>query len=209
MSVGRVFKAVEAGDCGNCDKEIERGNNVRYWDEVLCHAKCVPEESVVGDQATVLVFRGQNQRPVAVPQDVASAAERPYRAYLKRQAGHNWETVAVAENYPTWQAAREDVKRYMAEAASLIADSSRKELLEESVNMLDALRAAVWDSAVNGNIAAVREAHGLVLSRAKLLRLDQDIRDEEKELTGRTVVVGNDEESYTAGLKAAAEIEGS
>ena len=160
------------------------------------------------DETTVLVMRGQSNRPVPIPEGIVLEAERPYRAYLKHQAGHNWHVIAEAEEYSTWQAARADVKRFMDEAASLIADQSRKQMLEESIAMLDALRAAVWDKAVEGSIAHVREAHGLVLSRAKLLRLDQDIRDEENEVAGRTVVIGSDEAGYTAGLEAASEIKG-
>lgn len=151
----------------------------------------------------VLVFRDVAGRPIAVPEDVVIESERPYRAYRLKRAGHNWEVIAMMENYPTWQAARADVKRYTEEGASLVADWRRQELLEMEVSRLDALQAAIWESAMKGNLPAVNSVVSIVVTRTKLLRLDEDIRDDEKELEGRTVVVPNDEAGYSAVLEAA------
>lgn len=200
MSAGQVFIAVQDGECGVCGKTIERGTKVRYYDEVLCHAKCVDPDA---PETTVLVVRGHDSRPIAVPEDIVLAAERPYRAYMLKQAGHNWETIALAENYPSWKSARADVQRYLDEGSSVIADFTRKQLLELEIARLEQLQQAVWSIAMKGNLPAVNSALSIITTRAKLLRLDQDIRDEDEAMTGRTVVVGTDEDGYRAGLQAA------
>jgi hypothetical protein len=161
--------------------------------------------SYTGDD-NVLVFRGNDNRPVAVPQDVVIESERPYRAYHLHLRGLNWEQVALQEGYASAEAARYDVRRYLDEGRSLVQDLTRKQLLERELARLDLLQAAVWPKAMEGNLPAVSVAHGLVLSRAKLLRLDQDIRDEpEPGSEGAGVVIGGDERSYSAALEKAAE----
>lgn len=164
------------------------------------------DEEPKGDDGKVLVFRRPgDQRPVAVPPEVVIASERPYRAYQLKVSGARWEDVALAESYPTPEAARADVERYLAEGKSLVEEFRRKELLSLEIARLDALQLALWPLALQGNIAAVNSAMSLVMNRAKLLRLDQDIREDENTIEGRTVVAPVDEEGYAAALRRAAD----
>lgn len=151
----------------------------------------------------ILVFRGHDQRPVAVPHDVAIANERPLRAYELHQGGLPWAEVAVKENYPSAQAARMDVSRYMEEAGSLIRDFTRKQLFELQLSKLLRLQAACWPAAISGNPAMISQAHSLILSQNKLLRLDVDVRDDE-DSQGNTVIVPNDDEGYSRALERVA-----
>lgn len=153
--------------------------------------------------ATVTVIRGHENRPVAVPEQVVIASERPYRAYLMQQAGHSWQAIALAEEYPNWQAARADVQRYLNEGAELVGDFTRRQLLQMEVDRLNALQQAIWQKAMAGQPQMVNQALAIILSRAKLLKLDQDVRDETEDLKGRTVVVPNDSVGYSATLEQA------
>jgi hypothetical protein len=153
--------------------------------------------------ADALVFRGHDNRPVAVPHEVVIESERPYRAYSLALGGLNWEQVALQEGYPSANAARLDVKRYLDEGRSLVQDLTRKQLLERELSRLDLLQSAVWRKAMEGNLPAAGTALSIVRERIKLLRLDEDIRDDDETLTG-TVVVGGDESTYTRQLEQAA-----
>jgi hypothetical protein len=153
------------------------------------------------DEENVLVFRGKNERPIAVPNGVALISERPLRAYELHQAGHTWESVAGVEGYPSGAAARGDVRRYMEEAGSLVADFSRKQLLEIELAKLLALQKACWASAMGGNLAAIGMAASLVRDQIRLLRLDQDVRDDPSAPGAGTVVIPEDEGEYSRSLQ--------
>jgi hypothetical protein len=150
-----------------------------------------------------MVYRGHDNRPVAVPHEVVIESERPYRAYMLHAGGLNWEQVALQEGYPNRDAARADVRRYLDEGRSLVQDLTRKQLVERELQRLDLLQSSVWRKAMEGNLPAAGMALSVVRERIKLLRLDQDIRDDDDTLGG-TVVVGGDEDSYTRGLEIAA-----
>lgn len=211
MSLGRIFKSMAAAQCGACSKEIELGAEVTHWDDVLVHVDCVPEdvresedEREYDDDASddqMLVFRGHDGRPVAVPHDVAYAAERPLRAYELKQTGMSWRQVALQENYPNGDAARLDVARYLKEGASLVADFTKKELLAMDVERLESLLRFCWSGASQGNPQLIGQAHGIVMSHVKLLRLDGDTGEDEGNGKGGTVIVPADEEGYSKALE--------
>lgn len=149
----------------------------------------------------VLAFRQPSTgRPVVVPTDVATMAERPYRAYQMRLAGRGWKDVAEVEGYPSAQAARADVDRYMREGAALVSDWSRKQLLTFELDRLDQLQAALWPQAMAGHIPAVNTSLQLVLSRVKLLALDQPSA-EDSATSPRTVVVPTDDDGWKSSLE--------
>lgn len=155
-----------------------------------------------GDDAQVLVFRSPvTEAPVAVPSSVVVEAERPYRVYQRRLCGESWEEIAAAEGYPTPRAAQYDMERYLDEGKALIAENSRRNMLALEIARLDALQHAVWPAAMRGVLPAVSIAQNLVLSRIKVLGLDQ-AEDETSE--GRTVVVPSDDEGYKQALERAA-----
>jgi hypothetical protein len=155
------------------------------------------------------VFRNQSGRPVAVPHEVVMEADRPYRAYHHHLGGMSWEAVADLERYPSVEAVKSDVKRYLDEGRSLIREFSRAQLMERELGRLDALQHAIWAPAMAGHLPSINTAHSLVMTRIKLLRLDQDVRDEEGTVNGRTVVVvPSDDEGYARALGAAATVKG-
>ena len=148
----------------------------------------------------VMVFRGPD-RPVAVPEEVVLSAQREYRAYLAHQKGMSWAEVAEREKYPSADAARFDVRRYLTEGRALVTEWSRVEMLHIELARLDALQASIWDAAVGGKLPAVALARDLIMSRIKILKLDEAV--DEDETRARTVVVYGDTDSYSAALEQA------
>lgn len=151
----------------------------------------------------VLVMRNAEGRPVAVPHAVVMEADRPYRAYYLHLGGMTWEGIKDLEEYPTISAVKADIKRYLDEGRSLITEFSRAQLMERELARIDVLQAAVWEGAKSGHLPSVNTAHSLIMSRVKLLRLDEDVRDDAADVEGRTVVVPSDDDGYTAVLEAA------
>lgn len=200
MSVGRTFSSAADGTCAACGNKIKVGDEVRRWDDALCHAKCVEAELDL-EPDDIVVFRGEGNRPVAVPHDVAIESERPLRAYELHQGGLSWERVALQENYPSANAARMDVKRYLDEAGSLIRDFTRRELLELQLAKLGALQRACWKQAMDGNLPAIGQAHSLIITQNKLMRLESDIKEDEPGKGGGTVIVPGDDEGYSKTLE--------
>ena len=150
----------------------------------------------------VLVFRRPDTgRPVAVPDEVVLAAERPYRAYCARLTGMSWEAVALEEGYPNARAAAAEVNRYLEEGKELVAQASAGALISLELARMDALQAAVWPMAMSGNLAAVGVAQNLIMNRVKIMGLE--VLAEKGEAAGapRTVVVPMDESGYIAALQ--------
>lgn len=155
--------------------------------------------------AEILVFRNSSGAPVAVPEGVVLEAERPYRAFKYHQQGYEWNKVAEIEGYPSAQAARADVTRYLREGAALVSDFSRRELLSLEIARLNALQAAIWPGAMRGHLPTVVVARDLIMSRAKLLKLDESIDGEEETTGPRTVIVPHDDQGYSEVLTSVIE----
>jgi hypothetical protein len=154
-------------------------------------------------EATVLVFRNGAGDPIAVPTDVVTEAERAFRAHQLRVGGMTWAQVAEAEKYSSASACKYDVDRYMAEARSLVVESSAREMLTLEVTRLDALQHALWPAAMSGHVPSAALAMNIIVNRAKLVGLDPEKMMEEAD-KARTVVVPVDEDGYTAALQRAA-----
>lgn len=154
------------------------------------------------DTGTVLVFRNNNGAPIAVPEDIVEENDRTFRAAQMQLQGASWKAIALAEGYVDANAAKSDVKRYRDEATALLTEHSRKDLLALEVARLDALQAAVWQQAMKGHLPAVNVVRDLIMSRIKVLQLDQP--SQEEEITGpRTVVIPHDDDEYAAELQRA------
>src|SRR5690348_13924498 len=100
----------------------------------------VGDEEVPPEDSNVLVFRGTTGQPVVIPDAVATAAERAYRAYKMHIGGKSWQEIANEEQYPSARAAKADVDRYMDEASALVADRTARKMLNLEVARLDALQ---------------------------------------------------------------------
>lgn len=97
----------------------------------------------------VQIYRNpETGRPIAVPDEVVTAAEREYRAYMAHIRGKTWTEVAAAEHYDSPEAAAAAVKRYLDEGRAVVQDFSRREVVAAHVGRLMAMRDAFWDAAV-------------------------------------------------------------
>lgn len=151
---------------------------------------------------TVLVFRRPDTgRPVAVPDEVVLAAERPYRAYCARLTGMSWEAVALEEGYPSPRAAATEVNRYLEEGKELIAQASAGALISLELARMDALQAAVWPKAMAGNLAAIGISMNVIMNRVKIMGLEVLAEKGEGAGSPRTVVVPMDDEGYLTALQ--------
>ena len=155
------------------------------------------------DTGTVLVFRNPSGEPVAVPTDVVTAAERVYRAYTSHLEGKSWTQIALEEQYPSDDAVKYDVQRYLDEAKSLVIHHTAREMLQLEVARLNELQSYVWPMARKGHVQSIGAAVNIIMSRAKLIGLDPDHMADKGD-TSRTVVVPNDEDGYVASLQRAA-----
>ena len=152
---------------------------------------------------TVLVFRNPAGDPIAVPEEVVTAAERAYRCYKARVAGVSWAQIAEDEFYPSAGAAKYDVDRYMAEATSLVVESSAREMLTLEVHRLDALQNSLWLSAMTGHVPSAALVMNIVMNRSRLVTEAAERLGAAGD-TARTVVIPHQEDDFLAGLKSAA-----
>lgn len=157
-----------------------------------------------GASTDILVFRNGIGQPIAVPLDVVTSAERAFRCYNRRLAGESWMTIAASEGYPTATSAAADVRRYTAEGAALVSESSKQEMLQLELSRLDALLGITWPMAMAGSLAAIDMARKIVVDQAKVAGLDPEKIAQESNTIGRTVVVHQEEGGYVRSLRAAA-----
>ena len=93
---------------------------------------------------------------------------------------------------------RKRVKDELAEAAALVTEGARRDLLDLEIDRIDRLQLAVWDEALAGDRQAVETVLKLIMSRAKLLGLE----DAASASSGiHTVVVQGNSEEYIAALR--------
>lgn len=153
-------------------------------------------------EATVLVLRNPDtQRPVAIPDEVVSAAEREYRAYKAfRLEGKTWTEIAEQEGYESPAAAAAAVRRYLDEAVAVLKDFSREQIIADYVGRLDYYRAKLMPEIEKGKTAAIATALSVEDRWVKAYGLDQVTGED---ATEQTVVVASPE--YIAELQAAAE----
>lgn len=153
----------------------------------------------------VLVFRNPVGEPVAVPDSVVTEAERAYRCYKARIGGRSWEMIAAEERYPSAEAARRDVDRYMGEAKALVIEKSQQDMLVLEVARLDALQSSLWPNATSGHVPSAMGVLNIIKLRSQLVGLDPEkMANKAAEL--RTVVVeGSTTSTYIQELQRASE----
>lgn len=149
---------------------------------------------------SVLVYRNTVGDPIAVPEEVVTAAERAFRCYKERMAGKSWGEIALDEHYPSATAAKYDVGRYMDEASAMVVASTAKEMLSLEVARLDAVQNALWLSAMTGHVPSAALVVNIIINRAKLIGLDPERMGAAAD-QARTVVVPAHDDGYTASLK--------
>lgn len=172
--------------------------------EAIRRLQLVPPPDDEDTGADVLAFRNTSGEPVVVPTDVATEAERAFRAYKLNRDGLDWQSIANQEMYPSARAAKADVDRYLAEGRALVVEKSAKEMLNLEMARLNHYTYQLKPGIDTGSIAALTEARHLVMARARLaLALGASLTEGNE--GGRTVVVGGTTEgSYVATLQEAA-----
>jgi hypothetical protein len=128
------------------------------------------------------------------------ADERAHLAYEMRQDGKSWYSIAKALNL-TEGAAQHSVTRAIEQAAALVSEESKRQLLALEVARLDRLQDAYWAQAMGGNIRAADFALRVIMARVKTLQLDVI---PETSVTNNTLVVAGSSEEYVAALRAIA-----
>lgn len=121
--------------------------------------------------------------------------ERAYQAYTLRIAGHDWSAIASRVGYDSATVANRKVKHLIDKAHKAVTDDRRMEIVELELARLDALQAAVWDSALSGDVRSVDSALKVMMHRARLLQLGE----ESQAATSRTIIITSDE--YVEQLK--------
>lgn len=109
----------------------------------------------------------------------ALAALRRERAIHLRAAGMTFAAIAQEMGYASKGTVHHIVSKAMTEhVAEAVGD---RRLLEGA--HLEALQRGIWEKAMTGDIAAIREARAIILARVKLFGLDQEPRDPAKPRT--------------------------
>ncbi len=115
-----------------------------------------------------------------------------------RLAGKTSAQIAKLLGYKTAAEVTKKLADRTGREARLLDGETRDSLLELELQRLDALQAAVWDQAMEGDTKAVAEARACVMSRVKVLGLDLI----DPASSAQTVlVVSGDTESYVEALK--------
>jgi len=134
------------------------------------------------------------------------------RAYELRQAGKSWWEVAedlqVSEGV-----AKRLLANAISDAAELVSESAKRQLLVMEVGRLDALMAAHWTRATENHQRVTRDGElydagpdlesakfcaDIIMKRAKLTKIDLMT---ETAQTAQTVVVAGTSEEYVAALR--------
>jgi hypothetical protein len=116
---------------------------------------------------------------------------------LKRR-GKSYADIANALGLSSAAAASGIVRNVLADAARLVSDASKAEMMTEELMRLDALQDAAWDQAMTGDTRSLEAVLKVMSHRAKLLGLEAssaiDVRNQ-------TVVVANDPQAYVDSLR--------
>jgi hypothetical protein len=150
-------------------------------------------------EGEVLVFRQPDTgRPVGVPPDVVSAAERAYAAYEKKLKGMSWSQIAVEGFWPSAAACQAEVKHYLDEGRSALATWKRTEVIVLWRDRLEMLFASVITEAEKGKVPSVMAALAIAKTAMQLEGLDQPSEDD---ANVPTVVVPDNEGDYIRSLR--------
>jgi len=125
----------------------------------------------------------------------------------QRLAGRSWEDIAE-EMYGDLGQGLEMSQRLQQEYAQYLErhydQSSRQSKIAQEVARLDAMHAALWDKAMDGDVPAINSVLNISKQRAKITGIDlPDPTD--KTVTAQVLVIGNDQAEFMAALKAGRE----
>lgn len=118
--------------------------------------------------------------------------------HLQRQGKSLWQIADALGLSHTQTVA--SIKDALNEAAALVDEASKRELLTLEMSRLDELQDAQWAAAMSGDTKAAEFILKVIDKRAKLLGLVSDDKDEKT--TVQTVVVTGDSRAYIEALRA-------
>lgn len=162
-----------------------------------------PANVLAGPHPNVVqIYRNpETQRPVAVPDEIVSAAEREYRAWKLHTSGKSWAEVAATEGYDDARAASAAVRRYLDEAVAVVQDFTREQVIADHLGRLAMYRQALWAGATAGKTQHVMASLAVEDRWVKAFGLDQPDADGANQ---QTVVVIDSEGEYVRKLRAVA-----
>lgn len=120
-------------------------------------------------------------------------------AFKLRKDGHTLFQIAEILKTPESTVMRV-MKQEVENAARMVTDGARNDLLTLEVSRLDDLQRAVWPAAMAGDTRAVETALKVISQRSKLLSLEQA----QVENINQTVVIDADSKTYIEALKTLA-----
>lgn len=127
------------------------------------------------------------------------SGDKAYQAYRLSLEGQDWDTIAVRLGYKNAQSARVEVRQYITKAATQMDLARKEEVLDIEMRRLDALQAAIWPAAMEGDTKAVDSVLRVMGHRSKLLGLE--LIAQGGPVTNNTVVVAGNTAEFINALK--------
>lgn len=124
--------------------------------------------------------------------------DKAYQAYRMSLEGQDWDSIARSLGYKTGRVAQVEVRQYISKASAGQALARKEEVLDIEMRRLDALQAAVWPAAMDGDTKAVDSVLRVMGHRSKLLGLELVSQGG---VTNNTVVVAGNTEEFIRSLK--------
>jgi hypothetical protein len=122
------------------------------------------------------------------------------QAYQLHVAGKSYYQIGVELGLPAAES-KKLVAQTIRDAAKLVDDATKTDLLLLELARLDAMQAAVWDRVMEGHVSSGEYVLHLLQQRVKLLELDAGTVVNN---TVNAVVVPANEEQYAAALRVIA-----
>jgi len=140
----------------------------------------------------------KTRKQLAKAEEQADRAALALRAYKMRLQGSSLWDVSEACEIPE-RAVSSMINDHLAEAANLIGEGAKRELLALEVDRLDQMQNSIWRMAASGDLAAIDRVIKIIQTRAKLLGLEDAVT---MTVTNNTVVVAGAGPDYIAALQA-------
>lgn len=147
-----------------------------------------PEDYIDPDAVrTVITFRGANNRPVPVPEDVVEKVDRIYSAHKRHLSGETWVAIARDMGYPSGGSLKVAVDRLLDEGRQLVEQQTGKQMLRDEIETLYYMQSKLWPQVEVGDPKAIDQVLRLVTKRVEWQNLA--LTEDTGSTVGSTVVV--------------------
>jgi hypothetical protein len=137
-----------------------------------------------------------------VERPIAKITDKAEKCYQLWQQGRSYVEIAREVGYRNERSVYTAIQNRFGQEAALMSTEQRSSILALEMARLNTLQAAIWESALYGDLRSVAECRQLIMARAKLAGLDLVDPTVQKNLV---LVVGGKEEDYIAALKGMSE----